>query len=112
MKNFLFMILAIMLIVVLALPTLVLNISRKLFRKEKLREYFKAVAFGFDQVGGSILYGQEDWMVSSWTYHLHRMGNIYATWFMKLIDLMFGINHCEESFYNEAQKMNFKPRWK
>jgi len=66
MKNVLLAILAITLIFTLAIPVIVINTIRKLYRLESLREYFKVVAFGFDQAGGAIIYAQEDWMVSSW----------------------------------------------
>lgn len=104
------MILAIVLISVLAIPALILNIIRKIFRKEKLREYFLSVAIGFDQVGGSILYGQEDWTVSSWTYWLEINGNKYAGCFCNVIDFFFGENHCEKSYLWEAQQLNFRER--
>lgn len=110
MVNFIMMILAITLVSVLAVPALILNIARKIFRKEKLSEYFLSVAVGFDQVGGSILYGQEDWTVSSWTYRLHATGNKSATIFMKFIDFFFGEDHCEDSFIWEAQQLNFRER--
>lgn len=109
--NFILMLIAIILVATLSLPVLIGNTVRKLFRPEKIKEYFKTVAIGFDQAGGSILYGQEDWTVSSWTYHLSRRGNRSAYWFMRFIDLLFGTGHCEDSFYNEAQKMTFKPEW-
>lgn len=109
--NFILMLIAMALVSVLSVPVLIANTIRKLYRREKIKEYFHTVALGFDQAGGSILYGQEDWTVSSWTYNLHRKVNRNATWFMRFIDLLFGAGHCEDSFYNEAQKMNFKPEW-
>jgi len=111
MMNFLLMLIAMALVATLSLPALIVNTIRKLYRREKIKEYFRTVAIGFDQAGGSILYGQEDWTVSSWTYYLCRRGNRDAYWFMRFIDLLFGAGHCEESFYNEAQKMTYKPEW-
>lgn len=110
MVNFILMILAMVLVSVLALPVLILNIARKIFRKEELKKYFLSVAVGFDQVGGSILYGQEDWTVSSWTYRLEMKGNREAGYFRKFIDFFFGYEHCENSFIKEAQELNFRER--
>jgi len=106
------MLIAIVIVSVLSIPAIVFNVLRKVFRREKIKEYFHIIAIGFDQVGGSILYAQEDWTVSSWTYHLHRKGNPHATKFMRFINALFmDDSHCEDSFYCEAQKMNFKPEW-
>lgn len=108
MKSFALMLIAMLLILVLSVPAIVLNITRKIFRKESISEYFKVIAIGFDQVGGSILYGQEDWTVSSWTYWLEIKGNREARYFRKFIDFFFGGDHCENSFIYEAQQLNFR----
>lgn len=108
MKHFLLMILSIVLISVLALPVFMLNIIRKLYRKESIQDYFKVISFGFDQVGGSIIYSQEDWKVSSWTYRLEIKGNKYAGYFRRFIDYFFGHEHCMDSFIKEAHELNFK----
>jgi hypothetical protein len=111
MKNFLLMILAILLVSVFSIIGIIINTVRKLYRLDNISDYFKTVALGFDQVGGSIIYGKEDWTVSSWTYYLHRLGNIYATCFMKVIDFFFGELHCEESFRDEARVLKFDVEW-
>ena len=109
MKSFALMILAIILIVILSMPALVLNTIRKVYRSETIEDYFYVVALGFDQLGGSLLYGQEDWTVSSWTYHLAiNKQNYNAVQFMTLIDFFFGKNHCQNSFIKEADQLNFK----
>jgi len=103
MKSFILMLIAIALVSALSIPAIVVNVLRKVFRSENIKEYFYVIAIGFDQAGGSIIYGQEDWTVSSWTYHLHKGGNKYATAFMKVIDGVFGAGHCEESYKNEIK---------
>lgn len=55
------------LMVVLSPFIFMLNVLRKLFRKEDLYIYLKAVLIGFDQVGGSLLYGTKDYIF----IHLH-----------------------------------------
>jgi len=115
MKSFILMLIAMLIVSVASVPAIVLNTIRKVYRREKLKEYFKTIAIGFDQAGGSILYGQEDWTVSSWTYYLVRRSggdNRAAYWFMRFINTLFrDESHCEDSFYDEAQKMKFKPEW-
>lgn len=97
-RPFFLMIVALMIVGLLSVPAIVVNLLRKVYRSEHIGEYFHTIAVGFDQAGGSILYGQEDWTVSSWTYVLHTRGNKNATAFMRFIDLLFGKNHCKESY--------------
>lgn len=111
MKSFLLMLIAMLIVSVASVPAIILNTIRKLLRRETIKEYFKTIAIGFDQAGGSILYGQEDWTVSSWTYYLYRTGNKDAERFMTFIDWMFGADHCAKSFYKEAEQLKFKAEW-
>jgi hypothetical protein len=98
------MLIAMASVMMLAIPILILNVLRKIYRKENLSKYWLTVAIGFDQLGGSILYGEENWTVSSWTYLLSTNGNKYALRFMRFIDLLFGQNHCLQSFLNESKQ--------
>lgn len=110
MKSFVLMLIAIVIISIVTVPVIVLNTVRKVYRRESLRDYFFNIAIGFDQAGGSILYGQEDWTVSSWTYRLSIKGNRNAYYFMRVIDFIFGYEHCENSFIKEVEQMNFSAR--
>lgn len=103
MKSFTLMLIAIILVVVVSPIAIVFNTIRHLYRRENISDYFFTIAIGFDQAGGSILYKQEDWTVSSWTYNLCRRGNKNACVFMKVIDSIFGKNHCQNSFEWENQ---------
>ena len=71
-------------------------------RKDKLTDILFTMAIGFDQAGGSVLYEQENFTVSSYTYYLctkqHRL-----CWFMKFIDLIFGKDHCKKSYEWEVK---------
>ena len=58
-------------------------------------------AIGLDQLGGAILYGEPDWTISSRTYWLARRGNRWAQRFERLIDCLFGTDHCARSYDNE-----------
>lgn len=64
--------------------------------------YVKNVAIGVDQLGGTILYNEKDWTVSSYTYHLSKNSKI-AYFFMKFINLLFGKNHCRDAYIWEKQ---------
>ena len=103
--NFMLMIIAMIIIAIASIPLIILNTIRKIYRRESIVNYYRTVAVGFDQVGGSILYGQEDWTVSSWTYKLHINKNTEATHFMYLIDLIFGENHCQNSYIKEKGEL-------
>lgn len=104
MKSFLLMLIALIVIAIVTLPVIVLNVIRKVYRCESIHDYFFIIAIGFDQAGGSILYGQEDWTVSSWTYVLAYRENKEAQRFMKIINFIFGENHCEKSYLWESIK--------
>lgn len=108
MKSFLLMLIAIIIITIVTLPVIIGNTIRKIYRKESLRSYFFTIAIGFDQAGGSIIYGQEDWTISSWTYILSRRGNRSAQIFVKAIDFLFGKNHCENSYSWESVKQGWR----
>lgn len=97
-RPFMLMVLAIVVVSLLSIPAIVANLLRKIYRREHIGQYFHTIAIGFDQAGGSILYGQEDWTVSSYTYILAMRGNRHAYWFMRFIDLLFGNGHCKESY--------------
>lgn len=111
MRAYFLALVAMSLIFFFSVPMIIIGVIRKLYRKESIGDYMIVIAIGFDQVGGSILYGQEDWTVSSWTYHLAQSGNIYAEYFRVFIDLIFGKNHCRESFEKEAKELKFKAEW-
>lgn len=104
MKSFLLMLIALIVITIVTLPVIVLNVICKAYRRESIQDYFFIIAIGFDQAGGSILYGQEDWTVSSWTYVLAYRENKEAQRFMKIINFIFGENHCEKSYLWESIK--------
>ncbi len=68
------------------------------------RDYWLIVAIGIDQLGGSILYGEEDWTISSYTHFLcFKYGRF--CWLEKFINFWFGEGHCERSYINEQKKM-------
>jgi len=99
MRDFALMLIAMVLIFVFALPVLVIS---SVFRKNR-KKYWRSVAIGFDQVGGSLLYGTEDWTISSWTYHkCIRYGKL--CWFEKFINFIFGDGHCERSYKKEKME--------
>ncbi|MFY9141558.1 hypothetical protein [Sulfuricurvum sp.] len=111
MKSFLLMLIAILIISIVSIPAIILNMIRKVYRRESISKYLLTIAIGFDQAGGSILYGQEDWTVSSWTYYLEQCGNKHAQYFRVIIDLIFGKNHCKESYFAEAERLKFNAEW-
>lgn len=105
MKSFILMLIAITIISVTTIPIIIANVIRKVYqRRDSIRDYFFTIAIGFDQAGGSILYGQEDWTISSWTYILSKRGNMFAQRFMAFINFIFGKNHCEKSYLWESIK--------
>ena len=105
MRNFIFFVMAYVAVTLSTPVVAALNALRKLYRGECLGAYFETAAIGFDQAGGSVLYAQENFTVSSYTYYLCRhKKNRYACAFMRLIDAMFGKDHCRRSYEWERQK--------
>jgi len=105
-KNFFLLAVAVILVLAFGIIAFVLNVVRKLFRRESLSDYVLIVAISFDQLGGSIIYAQEDWTVSSWTFYLARKGNRSAYYFMRFIDFFFGKRHCVNSYFTEIDKLS------
>ena len=106
MRNFLLMIVALVLVIVFFLPSLLLQTLRHLVMNKSLGDLWFAVAIGLDQLGGSIIYLEPDWTVSSRTYYLRTKGNIYAAWSERFINFFFGKDHCESSYNNEFGTLN------
>ena len=77
-----------------------------LFYQKNLKQYFYTIAVGLDQLGGSLLYNEEDWTVSSYTYCLCMFNKPFACGFMKFINFFFGKDHCEKAFEHEYRKMS------
>lgn len=91
---------------------LLINIFRKAVLNQDPIEYIKVASIGLDQAGGSILYGQENFTVSSFTYFLcAKKHNPYACWFMKFINFFFGKDHCKNSYYWEVEKDQKDVEW-
>ena len=74
----------------------------RLFFVEDIKEYLRTCAIGFDQAGGSILYSQENFTISSYTYYLCSSKDRLC-WFNKFIDLLFGKDHCKKSYEWEIE---------
>jgi len=99
MRAFFLMIVAMVFVSVFTLPVLIVG---SLFRKDRKR-YWRTVAIGFDQVGGSLLYGTEDWTISSWSYYECAYRG-KRCWFVKFIDKIFGDEHCKKSYKKESKE--------
>jgi len=98
---FFLMIVAIVLVGIFIIPVWVIQMFRLVYRNGDSVRLFETTAIGLDQLGGSILYLEPDWTISSRTYYLSTKGNKKATMFMLFINFFFGTDHCEKSFYNE-----------
>jgi len=99
LKQLFLLILAIFLFIIASPFVFVVNTIR-LWKKN----YLLQVAIGIDQLGGSILYNEEDYTVSSYTFMLckyHKKG----CWFMDFINFFFGKGHCERAFNHEQEKI-------
>jgi len=101
MKNFILMLIACFLVVVLCPIVFLAQHIRYPLRGMKITQLYWNTAIGLDQLGGSILYGQPDWTVSSRTWFLANQGHRWAQRFMSVIDAFFGQEHCKNSYAHE-----------
>lgn len=106
--NLLLLLCAIILFNLVSFFALLVQIPRKIIRKESLEKYFYSLTITEDQRGGAYLYGTEDFTISSYTYFLHTKGNKYATWFMYFIDFFAKLlgekEHCKKAFEKELDE--------
>ncbi len=104
-REFALMLAALTGVALLSPIVFVANIVRKAILGHSIADYFHTIAVGLDQLGGSVIYAQEDWTISSYTYYLCRYrSNRWACLFQKLIDLIFGHGHCERSYKRELHE--------
>ena len=104
-KEFALMLVALVGVALLSPIVFVANIARKALLGHSIASYFHTIAVGLDQLGGSVIYAQEDWTISSYTYYLCRYrSNKAACAFQKLIDLVFGHGHCKRSYKKELHE--------
>ncbi len=104
-KEFALMLVALAGVALLSPIVFVANIARKALLGHSIADYFHTIAVGLDQLGGSVIYAQEDWTISSYTYYLCRYkANRAACVFRGLIDLIFGRGHCERSYKKELHE--------
>lgn len=100
MKNFMLMTIAVMLFILIAPIAFIIGLL-----VYKLSNYFYVIAIGIDQLGGSILYKQPDWTVSSWTWIKVKNNSKFHKYVMVIIDFFFGKDHCKRA-YNEEMEIH------
>ena len=89
-------IIGIVLIVVFSPIVLFFQILRKVFffKEESVGKYIHTVAISLDQLGAALIYGEEDWCVSSLAYYDYKYEN-KNKWFMHFINFLFNDKeHC------------------
>jgi len=101
LKELLLFIIALTGIIFITPFVFVFKLLYKIVTGQSIAEYLHTISVGLDQLGGSVLYEQEDWTISSYTYYLCRKGNTTACKFEKFINFFAGKEHCKHSFYKE-----------
>ena len=111
MTYFLFLF-ALVLIIVFAPIVLFFQIFRKVFffKEESVGKYIHTVAISLDQLGAALIYGEEDWCVSSIAYYDYKYEN-KNKWFMHFINFLFNDKeHCKASFETEYEELKRLPK--
>ena len=92
------------------ITTTVIGIPAFLFscvnNRNRLSEYLYDVAISIDELGGTLLYVTRDKTVSHMTGFYILKGNLSAIIFGKIIDFLFGKNHCIDVYNRDIQKTN------
>ena len=73
------------LVTMLSIIIVPVNMARKVYRKDDVKEYLYSIILALDQSFGTLLYGTEDFTTSSWTHYLSSKGNKTAKafeWFI------------------------------
>jgi hypothetical protein len=90
------------------ITTAIIGIPAFLFscfnNRNRLSEYLYDVAISIDELGGTLLYGTRDKTVSHMTGFYSLKGNLSAIIFSKIIDFLFGKNHCVDVYNRDIQK--------
>ena len=103
---------ALVLIVVLSPIVLFFQVLRKVFffNEESVGKYIHTVAISLDQLGAALIYGVEDWCVSSLAYYDYKYEN-KNKWFMHFINFLFNDKeHCKVSFETEYAELKRLPK--
>ena len=108
--SYILFLVALVLIVVLGPIAIIFQFFRKMYRKESVSKYLHTIAVSRDQLGAAIIYGEEDWCVSSIAYYHVKYENKNA-WFMHLINFLFwDKEHCKVSFETEYKELGRYPK--
>ena len=99
LKQAWLLLIAIILFLPIAPIVFVINVIRWI-----RKDYLLNVAIGIDQLGGSILYNEQDWTISSYTCFLCKTERRFCR-FEKFINFFFGKGHCERSFIDEKKEI-------
>jgi len=103
MRALALIIVALLTVAVAGLPVFLWQSLRRRRDPVALRAYWRTLAIGIDQVGGSLLYGTEDYTVSAWTHHqCADYGRLCR--FERLIDRLFYPGHCAASWRREQEE--------
>ena len=102
MRALALILVALLTVAVAGMPVFLWQSLRRRRDPVALRTYWRTLAIGIDQVGGSLLYGTEDYTVSAWTHHLCAdLGR--RCWLERLIDRLFYPGHCAASWRREQE---------
>ena len=103
MRALFLFLLAYCLVIVLTPFVFMCNIIYKYIHQHPIREYVETSAIGFDQAGGAVMYGKENYTISSYTHYLCGYKGAKC-WFERFINFFFGQDHCKKSFEWECVK--------
>jgi len=101
LKELLLFTIALIGVIFIAPIVFIVKLFYKFLTGQDIASYLHTISIGLDQLGGSVLYEQEDWTISSYTYFLCTQGNKLACKFEKFINFFAGKEHCKHSFYKE-----------
>ena len=102
LTNIFLIVIAILSICTAGILVFIFQIFRKPLRKEDLNSYLRGIAIGLDQFGATLIYGTEDWCISSIAYQHYLEGK--NKYFMNFINFIFrDPDHCKNSYETESK---------
>ncbi len=101
LKLFFSVVLGVITTAIIGIPAFIFS---SINNRDRLSEYLYDVAISIDELGGTLLYGTKDKTVSHMTGYYLLKGNLSAIIFGKIIDFLFGKNHCIDVYNKDIQK--------
>lgn len=108
MFELLFIAFGLVVLIIFAPVAYIGNAIHIVLKGRSMGEYHETIALGLDHLGGSLIYGEEKWSVSGYTYKLRKdhRDRLEVKIFEAVINgIFFDRKHCKKAYHSDLQKM-------